>query len=152
MKVEETKSIEGSDVTVSAHGEDEQVARFRVEMTWRRLDRVFIRELKDEILAWQAEQFPNAHVTGTRVHLEREIAEAIEELVDVFFLATQLEHMSGAPLDLTEKAYYAIKSIGGHADNAILAKLAKNKARRWPTMPDAEGCYEAIDDKDADEK
>ena len=152
MKIEETKNIEGSDVTVTAHGEDEQVARFRVEMTWRRLDRVFIRELKDEILAWQAEQFPNSTPTGTRAHLEREIQEAIEELVDVFFLATQLEHMSGAPLDLTEKAYYAIKSIGGHADNAIRAKLEKNKRRRWPTMPDAEGVYEAIDDQDADEK
>lgn len=152
MKAEETKSIEGSDVTVSAQGDCEEVARFRVEMTWRKLDRFFIRELKDEVLAWQAEQFPHRTPTGTRVHLEREIQEAIEELVDVFFLATQLEHMSGAPLDLTEKAYYAIKSIGGHADNAIRAKLEKNKARRWPTMPDAEGVYEAIDDQNADEK
>ena len=152
MKIEETKSIEGSDVTVSAHGEDEQVARFRVEMTWRRLDKLFIRELKDEVLAWQASQFPGSTPTGTRVHLKREIAEAIEELVDVFFLATQLEHMSGAPLDLTEKAYYAIKSIGGHADQAIRAKLEKNKRRRWPTMPDAEGVYEAIDAQDEDEE
>jgi hypothetical protein len=152
MKVEETKNIEGADVTVSAQGDCEEVARFRVEMTWRRLDRVFIRELKDEVLAWQAEQFPNSTPTGTRVHLEREIAEAIEELVDVFFLSTQLEHMSGEPLELTDKAYYAIKSIGGHADNAIRAKLAKNKTRRWPTMPDGEGVYEAIDAQDEDEK
>ena len=152
MKVEETKKLEDIDVTVSAHGEDEQIAKFRVEMTWRKLDRFFIRELKDEILAWQAEQFPHRTPTGTRIHLEKERDEAIEELVDMFFLCTQLEAMAGEPMDLTTKVYYAIKDIGGHADNASRAKLAKNKHRRWPTMPDAEGVYEAIDTEDADEK
>ena len=56
------------------------------------------------------------------------------------------------PVALPEACWHAITSLGLSPASVILSKLDKNKRRTWPTTPDEEGVYEAIDAKDEDEK
>lgn len=104
-----------------------------------------LRDIQRRIAMWQAAQFPDATLQGARVHLDREVDEACEELADVFFLASQCERLGGMPVLLPEIAWQAIVSLGRGPQQVILAKLAKNLARKWPEKPDASGVYEADD-------
>ena len=104
-----------------------------------------LRDVQRRIAMWQEAQFPDATLRGARVHLNREIDEACEELADVFFLASQCERLGGMPVLLPEIAWQAIVSLGRGPQQVILAKLAKNLARKWPEKPDAQGVYEADD-------
>lgn len=99
------------------------------------------RAIVQSIAEWQASTFPLATTEGARVHLEREVLEAAEELADVIFLARQAgdeERMAAA----TE----AIRLLGLEPVDVLEAKLKKNKARRWPTEPDADGVYEHLEE------
>jgi hypothetical protein len=104
-----------------------------------------MRDIQRRIAMWQAAQFPDATLRGATVHLHREIEEACEELADVFFLASQCERLMGMPVCMPEIAWQAIASLGRNPSSVILAKLAKNLARKWPEKPDASGVYEADD-------
>lgn len=111
-----------------------------------------IQSLQRRVDEWQRMQFPNADLDGAARHLLRELDEAMEELADVFFLASQCERLGGIKMGIPETAFHSIRMLGGSPVAVILAKLEKNKRRRWPTTPDEEGCYEAIDAKDENEK
>lgn len=105
-----------------------------------------MRKVQDQIDKWQMEQFPNATLKGAAEHLDRERAEATEELADCFFLATQCERLGGMPVCLPEVCWAAIQALGHSPEQVILDKLAKNKSRSWPEKPDVQGVYEAQDD------
>ena len=109
-------------------------------------------DVQARIAEWQASQFPHATLDGAAAHLERELHEAAEELADCFFLSSQCERLGGMPVALPEACWHAIASLGLSPASVILSKLDKNKRRTWPTTPDEEGVYEAIDAKDEDEK
>jgi hypothetical protein len=103
-------------------------------------------KLKAMIADWQEAQFPNATLQGAAEHLARETAEAAEELADCFFMSAQCERLGGMPVALPEHCWDAIVALGHSPYHVIVAKLAKNKARKWPAKPDADGVYEAQDD------
>lgn len=113
---------------------------------------VGMRDVQARIAEWQGEQFPHATLEGAAAHLSRELDEAAEELADCFFLSSQCERLGGMPVALPEACWSAIASIGLSPASVILAKLAKNRTRQWPTTPDGEGVYEALDAKDEDKK
>lgn len=106
-------------------------------------------EVKARVEEWQQAQFPNATLDGASEHLAREMAEAAEELADCFFMSLQCERLGGMPVALPETCWAAIQSLGHSPASVILAKLAKNKERKWPANPDADGVYEAQDDEDS---
>lgn len=110
-------------------------------------------QVKARIAEWQAEQFPHATLAGAAEHLARELAEAAEELADCFFMASQCERLGGMPVVLPEQCWDAIMRLEHSPASVILAKLNKNKRRKWPASPDASGVYEAQDeDKNQTEK
>lgn len=104
-------------------------------------------KIKAMIAEWQEAQFPNATLQGAAEHLARETVEAAEELADCFFMAAQCERLGGMPVTLPEHCWDAIVALGHSPASVILAKLEKNKARKWPEKPDASGVYEANDDQ-----
>jgi len=111
-----------------------------------------IHNLQSRIAEWQTMQFPDATLDGAARHLMRELDESCEELADVFFLSSQCERLGGMKMGIPEIAYRSIQMLGGSPVAVILAKLDKNKRRNWPSTPDSEGVYEAIDTEDANEK
>ena len=106
-----------------------------------------LRDCQERINEWQKTQFPNTTLHGAGTHLMREIEEACEELADCFFLSSQCERLGGIPMGLPEYCWHVIKRLGHSPASVILAKLEKNKARKWPEKPDASGVYEANDDQ-----
>ncbi len=103
-------------------------------------------DLINEIGEWQAKQFPNATYEGAEAHWKKELAEAAEELADVVFLYLQMMRLKGVGL---ESRSLRVNDWGNHAamfginlERALLEKLAKNKARKWPQTPNAEGFYQ----------
>ena len=101
-------------------------------------------ECKKKIREWQAAQFPNATLYGAQAHLQRELAEAAEEMADVFHLATHCETMGADTGLMAVMAWIAIGNLGLDPADIIMSKLAKNQARKWPDTPDADGCFAHI--------
>lgn len=93
------------------------------------------------IREWQQVRFPQSTLDGASRHLEEELDEACEEIADVFFLATQCEDLGGVPVGLPERAWEMMWRLGRDPMRVILAKLAKNKDRKWPEKPAGDGCY-----------
>ena len=114
-------------------------------------DSALLKCMQIEITEWQRKQFPDAELKGAGMHLLKECAEAAEELADVFFLASQCERLGGVPIGLPEMCWQAIKDLGLMPEQIIYKKLEKNRLRKWPSKPAADGCYhhtaEAGDDK-----
>lgn len=90
---------------------------------------------------WQRQQFPDANLAGAGMHLVQEINEACEELADCFFMAVQCERLGGAKMGLPETVWEMMEGLGALPERVIMAKLEKNKQRKWPTTPDADGVY-----------
>lgn len=92
------------------------------------------------VTTWQREQFPGGTIEGAAAHLHKEAAEVRsavelrepphrlgEECADVFFMIARVCDLAG---------------IGPHEFAGYVAeKLRTNKARSWPTEPNAEGVY-----------
>ncbi len=96
-------------------------------------------QIFNDILSWSAETFPKRsreddNPTGLITHLDQEYIELVqsgytdvEEMADVCFLLIQLAEARGASLD-----------------EALRAKLEKNKSRVWPKEPDENGVYNHV--------
>lgn len=102
-------------------------------------------ELEDEITAWQAVTFPQATARSTATHLHRETGELLRAIE------------SGAPLhEIAEEwadCWFMLNAVRAmlprtpeQARADVIAKFAKNRARRWKA-PDADGVVEH-DDRD----
>lgn len=98
-------------------------------------------DVLSEIDKWQYETFPNATRRGALVHLEKELKEAAEELADVVFLARQ-----AGEGETEAAAIRCIRELTMEPAKVLAAKLEKNKARKWPTEPDADGVYEHLEE------
>lgn len=98
--------------------------------------------IEDQVGAWQDATFPAATPHSAATHLAKEIREVLhavngqvphdalmEEVVDCWFLLLQLRRSLG----VTPDAFRA----------AVMAKLAKNKARTWG-KPDDDGVVEHV--------
>lgn len=93
-----------------------------------------------DVIDWQRAQFPAGTLAGAAAHLHKEAAEVrsaveleeareviLEEAADCFFMVARVADMLGC---------------GPHEFADFVAnKLAKNRARTWPTAPNAEGVY-----------
>lgn len=105
-------------------------------------------KLIEEIQAWQKEQFPLATAESTSEHALLELVEAIEELTDLAFLQIQGHTLANTgPLCMGAAIgalYVMVDNLGGDLEVALRAKLAKNKARTWPSSPDESGCFQHI--------
>lgn len=108
-------------------------------------DKMEMQDARIQIESWQRRQFPDATLDGAGRHLLKELAEACEELADVFFLAVQCENLGGVPIGLPEMCWRTISEFGLVPEEVILAKLAKNKQRDWPKKPADDGCYHHIE-------
>lgn len=94
-----------------------------------------------QIEEWQRKQFPGATLQGAGAHLLQEVEEACEELADCFFMAVQCENLGGAPMGLPLAIWEMMEALGAIPERVILAKLARNKERKWPEFPGADGVY-----------
>lgn len=89
-------------------------------------------DLVREVLAWQAQQFPERTAHSIATHLAEEAAELArdpynaKETADVFMLYVALLHFTGLYLD-----------------RAVALKLEENKARTWE-KPDKDGVVRHI--------
>lgn len=109
-------------------------------------------KLIGDVIEWQDERFKDATADGAEAHLAREQVElahaAAEEMADVAFIEIQLLRKRGAKFSETlAKANYlarAAAAFGVDLEAAIIAKLAKNKARAWPDKPDQHGVYSHV--------
>jgi hypothetical protein len=98
-------------------------------------------EVLSDINQWQLETFPHATKKGAMVHLAKEKMEAAEELADVVFLAGQ-----AGDFKTEDAAIRCIRELSLDPAKVLAAKLEKNKARKWPTEPDADGVYEHLEE------
>ena len=103
--------------------------------------RVEMQMCRIEVETWQRKQFPNATLEGAGAHLLQEIEEACEELADCFFMAVQCENLGGAPMGLPLAIWEMMEGLGCIPERIIMAKLAKNKSRKWPETPNDQGVY-----------
>lgn len=95
----------------------------------------------DDIRHWQRTQFPAAALDGAAFHLADEAQEAVQEIME----GQSNDRMAEELADVVFMAIQCFTLLGVDMEQALRAKLKKNKAREWPRVADGRGVYHHVE-------